>query len=143
MNQNTKILLQQIKDELKQTLDLNIGHDAFDHIANYVARKCMHPIYYQHGFYKNPNYWKGELDPTVSTKKDCDYCLVQCLECGNFKKIDKPKFVKNWVHLKGKPLIIVSSNSFEEVRQEYLETCLTRSEHQTVKIFQKKYSSKK
>lgn len=142
MKLKTRKLLLEIQDDIQKELDLKIGHDEAGHIANYVTRNCTHPIYYQHGFYKNPNYWKGELYPTESTEKDCDYCLVQCLECGGFEGITKYTMLKKGICLKGNSLVIVSSHSFEELREKYLEICPVQSEHQIVKIFQKEYPKK-
>lgn len=140
MNQTTQQLLKEIKD-MKQTLDLQIGHEDPNHIMNYISRHCSHPIYYQHGFYKSPNYWKSEVDITESTKEEGGYCLLQCLECGCFVSSDMNIDIKKKM-MKTTSCIVMSPNSYEEIRLDYLETCLSRSEKQIVKILKKKYANR-
>lgn len=140
MNKTTQQLLQEVKD-MRQDLDLQIGHDDPNHITNYICTHCSHPIYYQHGFYKSPNYWKNEVDVTKSTKEECDYCLLQCLECGCFVSIDMNTDTKKKGE-KEASIIVMSPKSYEEIRMDYLETCLNRSEKQTVKQFKKKYANR-
>ncbi len=139
MNLKSKTILQELKENRTQLLDLTLGHDEPNHIANRISRKCQHPIYYCHGFFKAPNSFKNEIEPKMTTKADCDYCLLQCLECGSFKAIDK---CRKEGFVVPKSLIIISPNAFEEVREEYLDICLIRSEHQIVKKFRKEYATK-
>lgn len=140
MNNMTKQLLQEVKN-LKQDLDLQRGHDDPNYITNYICSHCSHPIYYQHGFFKSPNYWKGEVDITESTKEEGGYCLLQCLECGCFVRSDMNTDIKKKL-MKTTSFIVMSPNSYEEIRLDYLETCLSRSEKQTVKILKKKYANR-
>ncbi len=80
----------------------------------------------------------------TTSREDCDYCLLQCLECGAFKGIYKPRKgnTNNWIQIKGEsPLIISSTNSYEEIRKEYLNACLEKREKEVIKIFRKRYKT--
>lgn len=146
MKEKTKLLLREIKENINTTLDLSMGHDDPNHIANYILRECSHPIYYQHGFYKSASIFKEELYSTPVSQEDCDYCLVQCLECGDFLGIDKPDSpMEDWFHkYKGETIRIIQTKMpYEKARLLYLKSISksNKNEVKIVKKFQKKYQN--
>ena len=125
MNQKTQRMLSKIRSELA-TIDWNYFDDNPNYVTNYICNHCKHPIYYFHGFYQRPNWLQGEEDAKISTKEDCDYALLQCIECGDFLSLTHPKNCHlNWedYFAKKRLKVLYLEQPFETVRNQYFEFC--------------------
>ncbi len=144
MNKEILKSLKTMKSEVTNVLDLSIGHDDPNHILNKVICQCNHPLYYCCGFYKMPFYCKDEKELVPTSEFSCDYCLLRCLECGDFIAIYKPKHSKeNWyTNYNGKKIKIIKRPlSYDVCREDYLAYCMDskQDESTTSTSFTKKF----